>query len=183
MVKLNNGQSGGGALPFFVGLIFALFLGWAVFPQLLFSKLEQPVYFSHPQHTEDAGMSCEDCHYVRDDGSFYGLPTTESCAECHSEPLVETEAEMYMIENYIEPEKEIEWLVYQYQPDNVYFSHVAHTNYECTECHPNVAEMESPPPVYQNKLTHYTKQTMKMWKCEQCHAEQGAANGCYVCHH
>ena len=32
---------------FVVGLVLALFIGWVVFPPLLYSKKSQPVAFSH----------------------------------------------------------------------------------------------------------------------------------------
>jgi len=199
-----NGNSApsqfGGAAPFFVGLVVALILGWWAFPQMLFSKKHQPVHFSHKVHMEDAGMECSSCHYLREDGTFAGLPTTESCAECHSSPLGDHPEEIRFIEEYVNTGKQVEWLVYQKQPDNVFFSHAAHSMESCnachdftetelcSSCHPNVAEMDEAPVYYENKLTKYSKQTMKMWACERCHAHPDhygitrSSNACFVCH-
>lgn len=193
----------GGAAPFFVGLVVALILGWWVFPQVLYSAKEQPIRFSHKVHMEDAGMECSQCHFFREDGSYAGLPTTESCAECHSFPMGEDPEEAKFIEEYVNTGKEVEWYVYNYQPDNVFFSHAAHSlencnmchGFEedelCSNCHPSMAENDTPPTYYENKLTKYSKfteQNMKMWQCERCHAHPDhyevtrSSNACYVCH-
>lgn len=169
-------------LPFVVGLVGALIVGWWVFPQVLFSQKSQPIRFSHKVHVEDQDMACEDCHTFREDGSFAGIPTTEQCAECHSEVQGDDPAEKEFVEKYVEKGKEVPWLIYQKQPDNVFFSHIAHKNIPCKTCHPDVGHSDTPPPYYENRITGYSKDTMKMWKCERCHAQRGASNACYVCH-
>ncbi|MFV0423940.1 menaquinone reductase multiheme cytochrome c subunit QrcA [Oleidesulfovibrio sp.] len=190
----------GSAAPFFVGLVVALIFGWWVFPGMLYSQKQQPVRFSHPVHTEDAGMACTDCHYFREDGTFAGLPTTEQCASCHSDVLGEDPEEARYVEEYVNQGKEVKWLVYQMQPDNVFFSHAAHSEESCNQCHdfstrdlcnqchPDVAGMDNPPVYNENKLTKYSKETMKMWECERCHAHPDhygvtrSSNACFVCH-
>lgn len=186
-----SSASSGGALPFFIGFIAMLFVGWWVFPQALFSAMEQPIRFSHKVHAEDQGMACEDCHFFNDDGSYNGIPTTAQCAECHSDVLGSDPAEKTFVEEYVAKEKEVPWVIYQHQPDNVYFSHAAHKKQECASCHPDMAKNDTPPVVYVNKLTGYTQLdhkmlndtgTMKMHRCERCHALNGQSNACYVCH-
>jgi hypothetical protein len=174
----------GGVAFFFAGLLGALAVGWILFPQLLYSEIEQPFVFSHAAHVDGAGMYCEDCHYYREDGSYNGFPTTESCAECHEEVMTGVEAEVYFVENYVKQGyKEVEWKTYQYQPDNVYFSHIAHEGFECNDCHPkDIGQSETTPTYYENRITGYSKDTMKMKTCERCHAEFGASNACYICH-
>ncbi|NCC23712.1 MAG: cytochrome C [Deltaproteobacteria bacterium] len=171
-------------LPFVAGFVASLFLGWWGFPQLLYSEKTQPLQFSHKVHVEDQAMSCEDCHFYREDGSYAGLPTTESCASCHEAPMGDDPAEIEFVEKYVNEGdyKEVPWYVYQKQPDNVYFSHIAHDGVDCTACHPDMAFNETLPVYYENRLTKYSKQTMKMWECERCHAENGASNACFVCH-
>jgi hypothetical protein len=64
--------------------------------------------------------------------------------------------------------------------DNVYFSHIAHKDkFECNACHPDVAKI-APHMYYENRLSGYSKDTMKMWQCEECHAKNGASNACFV---
>lgn len=202
-------KSGGilaSAAPFILGLVLALTFGWWIFPGLLFSAKQQPVAFKHSTHTEL--KDCGDCHYLRDDGSWAGFPSTETCAECHMDPQGDSKAELEYIRDYVEKEKEVKWLVHQYQPDNVFFSHAAHKiqdcavchlewdpeqndkfnmNDFCMTCHPSVEELDNKP-VLENKLTGYSKTTMKMWQCERCHANPShygmtnSNNACYTCH-
>ena len=197
------------AAPVAAGLAVALLFGWLAFPLLLFSEKEQPVAFSHKTHIEDAGQSCADCHFLREDGSFSGLPSAETCAACHSEALGESAAELAYIKNYVEPEREVKWLIHQKQPDNVFFSHAAHSTAACASCHTefdeaeagdaalaalcatchlSLEELDKGLPYKENRLTGYSAGTMKMWQCESCHANPNhygttnANNACYTCH-
>jgi hypothetical protein len=172
----------GGVLPFFIGVLASLVIGWWVFPQVIYSQKTQPIDFSHKVHVEGEGMDCESCHTFMEDGSFAGLPSNEKCAECHEDLLGETKAEETYVNEYLKKDIEVPWLVYQYQPDNVYFSHMAHKGFECTDCHPDVGNGDTLPTYYENRISGYSKQTMKMWQCERCHAEVGTSNACYVCH-
>lgn len=171
-------------LLFITGFVAALFVGWWGFPKLLYSQKIQPIVFSHPVHVEGAGMTCDQCHFFREDGSFNGFPSTKKCAECHEEALGDHPEEVKFVEQYINGGnyKEVPWYAYQKQPDNVYFSHAAHADIECTRCHLNVAAMDELPAYQENKLTGYSRNTMKMWECERCHAEYGVSNACFVCH-
>ncbi len=178
--KKTSSQSGG-ALPFILGLLAALAVGWWMFPKALFSESHQPIRFSHKVHAEQ-GMACDDCHKMRDDGSYAGLPNNEKCGECHSDVVGSDPAEKKFVEEYIQKSKEVPWIIYQNQPDNVYFTHSAHQAQECTECHPKMTDNDSPPVARINKITGYTERTLKMWQCERCHAENGVSNACYVCH-
>lgn len=187
MAHTHRSQGGGGFFIFLVlGLVGSLLFGWVVYPQLIYSKKLQPVAFNHKVHMENAGMACTDCHSYRKDGSFKGLPTTADCAQCHADVTGgKTPGEKAIdefVKEYVQKNKEVPWLVYQYQPDNVYFSHLAHEGFACTSCHPDVAKTTTPPAYYENRLSGYSNVTMRMWQCERCHAELQVANGCYVCH-
>lgn len=183
MARTNPSTESGGFVVFFiVGFLAALLIGWLVYPKVIYSQKSQPIAFNHKVHIDEVGMACEDCHGYRDDGTFIGFPTTESCGDCHAEATGESEAIDILVTDYLEAGKEIQWYAYQYQPDNVFFSHVAHQGFECTSCHPDVGGTEVPPPYYENILTGYSSKTMKMWQCERCHAELGVSNGCYICH-
>ncbi len=191
----------GSVAPFFVGIVAALVVGWWLFPKALFSEQHQPIHFSHVKHVEDGGMACTDCHFFNEDGTFNGIPKNEKCAECHESPMGEDPAELEFINKYLVKGKEVEWLIYQKQPDNVFFSHAVHNmencgtchaDWEeadlCVNCHPDVARSESAPAYFENRLTKYSKDTMKMWACEKCHAhpehrdQTRASNACFVCH-
>ncbi|WP_029898488.1 menaquinone reductase multiheme cytochrome c subunit QrcA [Desulfohalovibrio reitneri] len=176
----------GGIAFLLLGLLLGLGFGWFVFPQLLFSEETQPVQFSHRVHMEDVGMACDECHYYREDGSFNGYPSNEECAMCHFAPTGgDREADKaidHFVTEYYEKGVEVPWVTYQEQPDNVYFSHIAHDGWDCAECHPDIGNADDSPKAYRNRLTGYTKTTMKMWECERCHARSGVSNACYVCH-
>lgn len=203
-------KSGGilsSAAPFILGLVLALTFGWWIFPGLMYSAKHQPVEFKHSTHIEQ--LDCSDCHFLREDGSWAGFPSTETCAQCHSDLLGDSPAELAYFRDYVEKEKEVDWLLHQYQPDNVFFSHAAHQakdcavchlewdpeqneqfsmNDFCKTCHPSVEELDAGKPVYENRLTGYSKTTMKMWECERCHANPNhygmtnSNNACYTCH-
>lgn len=181
-VKKGASGKGMGVISFLAGLVLALGLGWGVFPSLLYSKKTQPLNFPHSSHTD---LLCEDCHYTREDGTYSGIPGIDNCIQCHEAPMTESEDERVLVEDYIEQGREIPWLVYAWQPDNVYFSHAAHTEsqgLECVRCHRDVMKDETLPVYKENRLTGYSKSTMKMVECEKCHAERGASNACQVCH-
>ncbi len=134
-------------------------------------------------------MACEECHFIREDGSFNGLPNTASCAACHEEAVSESAEEKRFIDEYVKKGREIrnEWLVYQKQPDNVFFSHAVHslercanchTEFETTQqfcniCHLDVASTTTPPVYKENRISTYSVNTMKMPECEACHANPG----------
>lgn len=241
MEEKRTSRQYGGVLPFLLGFLAVVVLGWALFPNILFCEKEQPFRFSHNVHVEGQGMACEDCHYFREDGSYAGFPSNEECMNCHDigyeedwvvvldaveaaggvdavlaqeegpeeldDLILSTEpediaAERAMLVGYLLQGKEIPWYNYQYQPDNVFFSHKAHAELKlgatghgedeaaeeeeqpnCDLCHPaGIATGDAPPPFYENVMTGYSKQTMKMWQCERCHAEMHQSNACYVCH-
>ena len=188
MTGENRQKSSGllGWVLFVAGLTGGLFVGWIVFPQILYTTETQPINYNHAIHQEDAGMSCEDCHYFREDGTYAGKPSLAACVECHEEPQGETESEARLVAEFVEPEKEIPWISYSRQPDNVFFSHAAHVKMaemECTECHRDVEQETEAPPVKINRLTGYPNEIMKMYVCEDCHAQEGVSNSCDLCHH
>lgn len=168
-----------------IGFVGALFVGWVIFPQVIFSKKTQPVNFSHVAHAQKAEMSCEDCHTFNDDGSYNGIPSLGSCAECHGEAQGETAAEKKFVEEFVAKEKQVPWLIYAEQPDSVYFSHAPHVKsaeMKCTGCHRDVTKESLAPPLYVNRITGYAKTIMKMDVCEDCHADKGTPNDCFTCH-
>ena len=127
-----------GPAPFIVGLVVALVFGWWIFPELLFSRQDQPVQFSHETHLKDASLDCSVCHHLRADGTFDALPSTKDCAVCHSQMLGKSEAERVFFNEYVKKGKEVDWKVYQKQPDNVTSA------MPCTRWQPVTTVMSSP---------------------------------------
>src|SRR5436190_1384861 len=116
-----------GSVVFGAGLVLSLACGWLAFPRMLYRTEAQPLRFSHKTHTGEKGaMKCDDCHSLRADGSFTGIPALEKCAGCHSAPLGSTAEEKTLVSAYVEKNREIPWRVYARQPDNASFSHAQH---------------------------------------------------------
>ncbi len=190
-----------GKIGFLGGLVLSLFVGWWVFPLALYERVEQPLDFSHKVHTgEQAGMSCEDCHSFREDGSFAGIPKVENCTGCHSEPQGKTVAEKVLYQEYVSKNREIPWLVYAQQPENVYFSHVQHVKraeIACERCHGAHGKTDTLRPFERNRISGYSRdiwgrsisrisraswEGAKMDDCIDCHAERGVEDNCLLCH-
>lgn len=176
----------GGILPFILGVVVVLIFGWWIFPHAIFTAQEQPVSFNHRQHMklENRDVKCKDCHFYRDDGSLNGSPSKSTCAGsgCHDQMQTDTKAEKKLINEYMQTNKTIPWKTYQKQPDNVYFSHIAHKKFDCSTCHPDLGQSKELPTYYQNRITGYSENTMKMHECERCHAQEDASNACFICH-
>lgn len=170
---------------------------------------------------------CGDCHYIDPEEAIEAIveegidPTdTDAILEAELDVIEDAlvsgdeenlEAERIYVVKYLIQGKEVPWLNYQFQPDNVYFSHKAHEeltiedmaemkkeladvvdpavfegehpDYNCNLCHlKDIDKMDNPPAFERNILSGYSKMTMKMWKCERCHALKGQSNACYTCH-
>jgi len=208
--RTEAGQGAGGPITLFfiLGLVGSLVLGWVIFPQLLYSKKEQPIQFNHVLHNELVDEGCESCHFFRDDGTYSGVPKLAQCIDCHEEVQGESEEEAKFVNQYVIKEREVPWLVYSRQPDHVFFSHVAHVKtgqMDCVTCHGDVGESESLKPYEANRISGYSRDIwgeniagikfnswdrMKMDDCSECHVRnnvnQGSVQtlrgGCFVCH-
>jgi hypothetical protein len=206
-----NGSGGLVILFFFVGLGASLILGWVIFPALLYSKKSQPIDFNHVLHMKLEGISCESCHFFREDGTYSGVPKLAQCVRCHKEVQGETKHEAVFVEKYVSTGREVPWLVYSRQPDCVFFSHAAHVKLakmDCVTCHGHIGESTSLKDYEENRLTGYSRDIwgenienwlalkrnpwdrMKMDDCAECHMEETGRktsistekDGCFVCH-
>ncbi len=189
-----------GIALFSSGLLTMLAAGWVGFPAALYRTQPQPLDFNHKVHVEGSGMACTDCHSLREDGTFTGIPTTESCTTCHGAVLGETEVEKVFVEQYVEAEREVGWFVYSRQPANVRFAHSTHmeiAKLECADCHGSHGDTENLRPFQENRVSGYSRdiwgnsmsrvrrapgQGMKMQDCESCHRKNGFVTGCLGCH-
>ncbi|MGB2869796.1 MAG: menaquinone reductase multiheme cytochrome c subunit QrcA [Bacteroidota bacterium] len=183
------------------GVVFSLMFGWFVFPALLYKSVEQPIQFSHAVHTGEAvGMKCEDCHAIREDGRFSGIPNVQQCAGCHQEQVGTSENEKKLVEEYVKKNREVPWLVYARQPENTYFSHVRHVKegqLACERCHGPHGTSTELRSYEENRISGYSKdiwgsniarikfepwQGMKMDDCVACHETKNAQRACIDCH-
>jgi menaquinone reductase, multiheme cytochrome c subunit len=188
-------------LPFLVGFVFTLALGWVVLPELLYRTEPQPLDFNHKVHTGDqGGMACDVCHTFTDDGRFEGIPAVAKCAECHSSPIGDSHNEKALVDEFITPNKQIPWLVYARQPDNAYFSHAVHTKLAglaCEQCHGQHGASEKLAKYQVDRISGYSRditgrtmlasasdpsKKMTMDSCVRCHANHSNRTGCIECH-
>lgn len=183
------------------GLAVALFVGWIVFPRVLYVQKHQPVDFLHKTHAEKSGVAdCAECHTIREDGTFAGLPPMEKCAACHSDRIGDSKAEATLVDSYIKAGHETPWFVYSRQPANVWFSHAIHVKragLACTECHSTYGESDQVRVYQVNRISGYSRdiwghsisrlrraphEGMKMSDCEDCHRRRNVEVGCLGCH-
>ncbi|MBZ5620343.1 MAG: cytochrome c family protein [Acidobacteriia bacterium] len=180
-------------IPFVAGAIVALGAGWAGFPHVIYKSRPQPVDFSHRVHADKAGAKCEDCHAFRGDGTFAGIPTLDKCAGCHAAPMGDTPAEKNFIDQYVTPQREPQWAAYARQPENVFFSHIAHVKLgqvKCESCHGNQGSTDKLPLYQEDRISGYSRDiwgtagrpAMTMDNCVDCHRQQKLEHSCLDCH-
>jgi len=188
-------------IMFGLGVAVALLAGWVAFPRALYVQRQQPLAFHHKTHAEKSGIAdCGECHALREDGSFAGIPAMEKCAGCHSERIGESKAEATLVDQYIKPGHETPWLVYAQQPANVWFSHAIHlkrARLSCTECHSTYGQSDQVKTYELNRISGYSRDIwghsisrlyraphdgMKMSDCEDCHHQHRVDVGCLGCH-
>jgi len=181
--------------------------GGAGGPIILFLK-KQPVDFNHVLHNEEVEDGCESCHFFREDGTYSGVPKLAQCIDCHEEVNGEDPEEEKFVNEYVAKEREVPWLIYSRQPQNVFFSHVAHVKMaqmDCVTCHGNIGESESLKAYEENRISGYSRDIwgrniagikrnswdrMKMDDCSECHVKENVnqnsvqthRGGCFVCH-
>lgn len=177
-----------GKLLFAAGALLALGAGWTGFPRVIYKRQAQPVAFGHAVHAEKAGMKCEDCHEIRADGSFAGIPRLEKCAGCHAAAMGTTDSEKQFVDHYVTPQREVQWAVYARQPENVYFSHAAHlklAHLPCAACHRDQGQLDAQRPYEEDRISGYSRDIwrgMTMNDCVACHRRHGIENSCLDCH-
>jgi len=174
------------SMVFGLGAMIALAMGWLAFPRVLYDRQQQPLEFRHRFHAEKSGTSqCGECHPINQDGAFAGIPRQEACATCHADRLGSSPAEARLVDGYIKKGREVAWLVEYRQPANVWFSHAIHTQrakLACKECHGDYGETDRQVVYQQNRISGYSRRTMDMSTCEDCHHKRKVETGCLSCH-
>lgn len=157
--------------------------------------LEQPIEYSHKLHAGKLGIECQYCHFNARRSIHAGIPTTETCMNCHK--LVPTEgrseraqADLAKLKEHYESGEPIPWVKVHDLPDFVHFTHKRHVQggVECQECHGElqndmtvavrVGELtmgwclnchESHPKVDENYGAHAELRRAEMKDCWTCH--------------
>jgi len=125
---------------------------------------QQPIQFSHKHHVGDDGIDCRYCHQTVETTASAGMPSTQTCMNCHSQ--------LWGDAQYLEPirqsfreNKPIEWERVHDLPEYTYFNHSIHVakGVGCSTCHGQIDNM---PAVYQES-------TLLMEWCIACHRDPG----------
>jgi len=188
-------------IVFGLGLATALMAGWLAFPRALYVRQNQPLAFHHKTHAEKSGFAeCGQCHALREDGTFAGIPSLDTCTSCHSERMGTSHDESVLVDNYVKTGQQVPWLVYARQPANVWFSHAIHVRrarLACAECHSTYGESDEVRVYEKNRISGYSRDIwghsisrirftrhdgMKMNDCEDCHRRHHVEVGCLGCH-
>ena len=115
---------------------------------------DQPIDYDHALHVDQLGMDCRYCHSSVDKSASAGVPTANTCWNCHehvqkgSPKLAPLRAAMGVDEDHAPIEgavkKPIKWVRIHKSPDYVYFDHSAHVNrgVSCQSCHGDIHKME-----------------------------------------
>ncbi len=137
------------------------------------APVQQPVPFSHKHHVGDVGLDCRYCHSTVDRSAYAGMPSTETCMNCHSQLFTDVPM-LEPVRASFRDGKPLHWNRVYRLPDFVYFNHAAHVanGVDCANCHGDVASMP---------LTWQASSLEMRW-CLDCHrhpeiAERTAAKG------
>jgi mono/diheme cytochrome c family protein len=120
---------------------------------------EQPIFFSHKIHAGQNAINCQYCHSGVEKSKVANVPSANVCMNCHkyiSEGTITGKTEIAKIYSALDynPEKQtygpnqkpIKWIRIHNLPDHVYFNHAQHVKVgkiECTECHGEIAKMDT----------------------------------------
>ena len=126
--------------------------------------MEQPVPFSHQHHVNGLAIDCRYCHRSVETSSFAGIPSSDTCMNCHLQiwttaPMLEPVRESWRTG------RRIRWQRVHNLPDFVYFDHSVHVRngVGCVTCHGRVDLM---PLTAKGEPLH-------MSFCLDCHRDPG----------
>lgn len=133
----------------------------------------QPIAFSHRIHAGVNQIPCAFCHRFASQARVAGMPTVESCKNCHMIIAPQSE-EVQKVMTYWSQQRPLAWTKVYDLPDHVYFSHKRHVKVGlgCQACHGDVAKMDKIYPVVD----------LKMGWCLDCHRKEKASLDCWTCH-
>ena len=102
----------------------------------------QPVAYSHKLHAGDLGIDCRYCHNSIELSAHANVPPTQTCMNCHTLILPESERLLPVRESWGKKQP-LDWVRVHMVGEYCYFDHSAHlrAGIGCPSCHGNVAEM------------------------------------------
>ncbi len=122
----------------------------------------QPVPYSHKLHVGKLGLDCQYCHTNVFESKQANVPATQTCMNCHSQVLTDSEKLKPIRESWDSGEP-VEWVRVHNLADYAYFNHAAHVNVGvgCESCHGRVDKME----------VVFQAEPLNMGWCLDCHRE------------
>lgn len=156
------------ALPAVIlaGLAFTTFVIWYWFSPLNLDvgyQPTQPIEFSHKLHVSDLGVDCMYCHNMADKSAFAGVPSTQTCMNCHEHQANKNSLKLAgLMKSWNSNEKQpIPWKRVHKEADYVYFDHSVHISagVACVSCHGNVDQM----------MVVRQEEPLSMSWCLKCH--------------
>ncbi len=130
---------------------------------------DQPIKFSHLTHAGENEIDCNYCHTVANFSLSAGIPSNNTCLNCHNVIREGTNSGRFEINKIHQAEasgEAVRWIRIHKLPDHSYFSHAQHVNaggVACQDCHGAVEEM------------HLIRQVedLSMGWCLTCHRDTG----------
>jgi hypothetical protein len=103
----------------------------------------QPIPYSHKLHVGELGLDCRYCHTAVENSPFAGLPSTETCMNCHVQVKVDSRLLEPVRRSYKEGQP-IQWTRVNHLPGYVYFDHSIHIHkgVGCVTCHGQVDRLD-----------------------------------------
>jgi len=103
----------------------------------------QPVPYSHALHAGELGLDCRYCHGSVEVSPVANLPPTQTCMNCHTTVLRDSE-KLAPIRESAATGKRMRWVRVHNLPDYAYFNHAVHVHagVGCVTCHGKIHEME-----------------------------------------
>jgi hypothetical protein len=122
----------------------------------------QPVEYSHELHAGQLGMDCRYCHTGVEVGRHAAIPPTQTCMNCHTGILPESE-ELALVKESHRTGLPVRWIRVHDLPGFTYFDHSAHVRrgVGCLSCHGRIDKME----------VVYQEDPLTMGWCLDCHRE------------
>ncbi len=132
----------GAILALFVVVWFFWYYGSPVYLEVGY-RPDQPVPYSHKLHVGELGLDCRYCHSTVENSAHANVPPTQTCMNCHTLILTESEKLLPVRESWATGQP-IPWVRVHNLPDYAYFNHAAHLNagIGCASCHGRVDQME-----------------------------------------
>lgn len=123
---------------------------------------EQPVPFSHEHHVGGLGIDCRYCHTAVEKSAFAGLPSTDTCMNCHSHIWTDSPVLAPVRESF-RTGKPLHWTRVHNLADFAYFNHQIHLHkgVACVTCHGRVDRMP----------LMWKAHSLQMEWCLECHRE------------